>query len=77
MRQQQNQGPLGELELIAESTKENDAVFMTDPLIPAPDTDLPAELPIKDLAVKVLKTESQVDEGKENALTDLEKAMAS
>ena len=73
---QPNQGPLGELELIAETTKENEAVFMTDPQIPAPDTDCQVEIPNKDLAAKILKTESQADEGDESPLTGLEKAMA-
>lgn len=68
-----NQGPIAELELIDEATKENEAVFMTDPNIPAAENEKDldfTELGNKDLnlAIKPLRTGSQEGE----PLNDLE-----
>ena len=71
-----NPGPIAELELIAEN-KEAETVFMTDPQIGAPDKKQDLDELNKELANKILKTESQADEGNTSALHDLERAMAS
>jgi hypothetical protein len=71
-----NPGPIAELELIAEN-KEAEAVFMTDPQILSPDKKQDLDELNKDLANKILKTESQADEANASPLNDLERAMAS